>query len=401
MADQTLAKYVNELHILTMLRTQGAASRADIARRLLVTPATITRLISKLAERELVREIHDPIQKAATREPGRPGVNIALNPNGAFFLGVEIGVEILRFTLLDLAASVVMSSESLVLRKITPAEAVRAIADHVAKLERSTRFRGKIRSAGVTVPGLVTSEGFIVYLPILGWKNVNLLEMLGKATKLPCLVENNANAAAFGSVYTQPSLPSTCTIFLKLGTGCGGAAIINGRLLRGANGMAGEFGHIRMTEHGHRCSCNQVGCLESWVNLAALARSFRGTDRLNRAKYAALPTAVVAAAEAGDPAALAAIDSFSHYLSLGIISLVNIFNPTTIMLGGVMRPVTEWGLEAIQAQVANGIVPGIKIPEVRLSLLGNYECAVGAAALAHHHAFDISKVDLSSQALLR
>jgi predicted NBD/HSP70 family sugar kinase len=401
MADQTLAKYVNELHILTMLRTQGAASRADIARHLSVTPATITRLISKLAERELVREIHEPIKKGITREPGRPGINIALNPDGAYFLGIEIGVEILRFTLLDLAASVVMSSESLVPKKITPAEAVRAIADHVAKLERSARFRGKIRSAGVTVPGLVNSEGFIVYLPILGWKNVNLLEILGRATKLPCLVENNANAAAFGSVYTQPSLPSTCTIFLKLGTGCGGAAIVNGRLLRGATGMAGELGHIRMTEHGHRCSCNQVGCLESWVNLAALARSFYGTDRLGRAKYAALPNAVVAAAEAGDHAALTAIDSFAHYLSLGIISLVNIFNPTTIMLGGIMRPITERALETIQARVAGGVVPGIEIPDVRLSLLGNSECAVGAAALAHHHAFDISKVDLASQTLLR
>jgi predicted NBD/HSP70 family sugar kinase len=400
MANQTLAKYINELHILTTLRTQGAASRAEIARRLLVTPATITRLVSDLAKRELVREVHGPVQKVGTREPGRPGTNIALNPDGAFFLGIEIGVGILRYALLDLSASVVLSSETLVSRKITPVEAVKAITDHLAKLERSTRFRSKIRSAGVTVPGLVTSEGFIVHLPVLGWKNTNLLDMLNNATNLPCRVENNANAAAFGSVYTQPSLPSVCTIFLKLGTGCGGAAIINGRLLRGATGMAGELGHIRMTEHGHRCSCGQVGCLESWVNLAALARSFRGTDRLSTTKYAALPAAVIAAAEAGNPAALAAIASFSHFLSLGIISLVNIFNPTTIMLGGMMRPIAERCLGAIRARVASGVIPGMRIPEVRLSMFENYECAVGASTIAHHDAFDISKVDLSSRELL-
>jgi predicted NBD/HSP70 family sugar kinase len=397
MADQTLARFVNERSILTMLRTQGSASRADMARRLSVTPATITRLIAELTRRGLVREVQGSLQNGTPREPGRPGVSITLNPDGAFFLGVEIGVGILRFSLLDLTASVVASSETVVDRKITPAQAVKAIAGHLAKLERKTRFRGKIRCAGVTVPGLVTAEGFVVYLPILGWKNINLLEMLGKSIRLPCLVENNANAAAFGSVYAQPSLPSICTIFLKLGTGCGGAAIINGRLLRGATGTAGELGHMRITEQGHRCGCGQVGCLESRVNLAALARSFRGTDKMSAAKYAALPGDVVAAAKAGNAAALAAIDSLSHFLSLGIVSLVNIFNPSTIMLGGVMRPVLEQCLETIQTRVAACIVPGTRIPEVRLSLLGNFECAVGAATIAHHHAFDIPNVEPAEQ----
>jgi predicted NBD/HSP70 family sugar kinase len=331
------------------------------------------------------------------REPGRPGVSVTLNPDGAFFLGVEIGVGILRFSLLDLTASIVTSSETVVGRKITPAEAVKEIAAYVSKLERKSRFRGKIRFAGVTVPGLVTADGFVVYLPILGWKNVNLLEMLGRSIQLPCLVENNANAAAFGSIYIQPSLPSTCTIFLKLGTGCGGAAIINGRLLRGATGTAGELGHIRVTELGHRCGCGQTGCLESWVNLAALARSFRGTDNLSTAKYAALPDDVVAAVKAGDSAALAAIDSLSHFLSLGIVSLVNIFNPSIIMLGGVMRPVLEQCLETIQTRIAECIVPGTRIPEVRLSPLGNFECAAGAATIAHHHAFDIPNVGPADQ----
>ena len=398
MADQTLARYVNELSILTMLRTSGPVSRADMARRLSLTPATITRLISKLRVRELVRETHTPNMVA--REPGRPGVRIALNPNGAFFLGVEIGVGILRYTLLDLAASVVNSSEMLVSKRLTPEEAVKTIAGHVAKLERSALLRGKIRSAGVTVPGLVTAEGFIVNLPILGWKNVNLLEVFRKKIRIPCLVENDANAAAFGSVYAQPSLPSVCTIFLKLGTGCGGAAIINGRLLRGSAGTAGEFGHIRVSEHGHPCSCGQVGCLESWVNLAALARSFRGTDKLNHAQYAALPREVITAAEEGNLKAIASIDSLSQHLSLGIVMLVNTFNPGTIMLGGVMRHIFERRLESIRASVANGTVPGIRVPQVRLSLLGPLECAIGAASIAHQHAFDIFRLNLSGQELL-
>jgi predicted NBD/HSP70 family sugar kinase len=399
MADQTLAKYLNELRILTMLRMQGPASRADIARRLALTPATITRLISNLAQQELVSEVRDGISNPAAREPGRPGVRVAICPNGAYFLGAEIGVGILRFSLIDLTATVVHSSEILVAKTISPVEAVKAIVDHLTMLEHDIRFHKRIRGAGVTVPGLVTSEGFILNLPILGWRNVNLREMLGSSLNLPCFVENNANAAAFGSVYTQPSLPSICTIFLKLGTGCGGAAIVNGRLLRGANGTAGEFGHLRITEHGPHCSCGQDGCLESWVNLGALARAYHGRDDLQDPEYAALPAAVVAAAENGDAAAGAAMDHIAHYLGLGIVSLVNIFNPTTIMLGGVMRPVLEKRLEAIQSRVAEMIVPGTTVPDVRLSLLGTFECATGVATIAHHHAFDISTVELSEPAL--
>ena len=394
MADQTLVRYVNERGILTVLRTQGALSRAEIARKLSLTPATITRLVGDLEQRDLVREVVSPIG-AVAREPGRPGINVALNGPGAFFLGVEIGVGVIRYALIDLEAKTAVSSELVVSRKLTPGRAVEILTDHLRLCNDDPRFAGKIRAAGVTVPGLVTSEGFIVYLPILGWKNVNLLGMLKNATTIPCFVENNAKAAAFGSIYTMPSLPSICTIFLKLGTGCGGAAIINGRLLRGAAGTAGEFGHIRISPNGHRCSCGQAGCLESWVNLAAMARLFRGTDRLTQREFARLPNEIASAAAAGDGAALAAIESVTYYLSLGIVTLINTFNPTTIMLGGAMRPVLERCVEAVQVQIAKSVIPGTAIPDVRLSHLGAMECAVGAATIAHHNAFDVSTLGIT------
>ena len=395
MADQTLARYLNERSILTMLRTQGSASRAEIARRLSLTPATITRLVTDMAGRGLLHEIAESTRLGIVREPGRPGVSVALKPSGAYFLGVEIGIGIMRYALLDLSANVVTSSEAVVSNGIGPAAVVRRIANHLKKLVDDTRFGHRIKSVGVTVPGLVTSEGFIVHLPILGWKNVRLLEMLREAVHLPCIVENNGNAAAFGSVYTQPSSANGCTLFLKLGTGCGGAAIINGRLLRGGAGTAGEFGHIRVTEHGQRCHCGQTGCLETRVNLAAIAHIFRGTDDLSDEEFARLPGDLVQAAGAGEKAALSAIRSFSHYLALGIVTLVNIFNPTLIELGGVLRPVIDRCLPDIQTEVKERIVPGTTVPDIRLSRLGIFECAIGAATIVHHHAFDISHVNLT------
>ncbi len=107
---------------------------------------------------------------------------------------------------------------------------------------------------------------------------------------------------------------------------------------------------------------------------------------------------MVLGARANEPAALASLESFAHHLGLGIITLVNVFNPTSVVLGGVMRPILEQCLGVVQSRVAEGIVPGIPVPDVRLSPLGLYESAVGAASLAHQRTFDIVDSDYALQA---
>jgi len=397
MADQTLARHVNELSILTMLRLHGASTRAEIARRLSITPATVTRLVFDLSRRELLREVGERERDCVVRELGRPGVRIQLNSEGAYFLGVEIDVGVLRYAALDLSASVIASSEVGIPKWSKPRTVVSRIADYVESLEKQSRFRGRLKSVGVTVPGLATSDGLVINLPILGWKNLDLSAILKEQIQLPCFVENDANAAAFGALYTEPSLPTECTIFLKIGTGCGGAAIINGRLLRGAAGTAGEFGHVQVAKHERRCSCGQLGCLEASVNLAAVARAYTGSDDLKEEELLALPAEIARSAAEANEAALRTVRSFARQLSAGIVALVNIFNPTMIVLGGLMSPILDLCLDDIRSRVAAGIVPGTKVPEVRLSSLGILDCAIGVASIAHHHLFDISNFDFSER----
>lgn len=398
MADQTLARYVNELNVLTLLRIKGATSRASLSRQLALTPATMSRLVGEMARRGLLRETLDAAPGANSRSPGRPGVEIGIDPGGAYFLGVEIGVGIVRFCLLDLAAAPIDTAEANVATDIAPTAVVRLIARHFAKLRRLPRFTGKIRAVGVTVPGLVTLDGDVVHLPILGWRDINLRARLSEAVGLPCFVENNATAAAFGAVYTQPALQSDCAIFLKLGAGCGGAAIVNGRLLRGAAGTAGEFGHMRIAGGGRLCHCGQRGCLETMVNLDAMARLYK-RDAGGDPAHIQLPQAIARAARLGDPSARAAIASLARHLGLGLVTLANVFNPSVIVLGGIMRPVIELCLDKLRTNVAERIVPGALVPDIRMSALGIFECAVGAAAVAHHHSFDIANFDFSQREL--
>ncbi|MBV1705462.1 MAG: ROK family protein, partial [Hyphomicrobiales bacterium] len=198
--------------------------------------------------------------------------------------------------------------------------------------------------------------------------------------------------AAFGAVYVETSMPRACTIFLKLGAGCGGAAVVNGRVLRGAAGTAGEFGHLRIAAGGPRCYCGQRGCLETFVNVAALSRAYAGRE-CTTADLDDLPTAVAQALLGGDRRARRAADALCRRLGEGLVALVNVFNPSTIVLGGPMRPLLEPLLPRLSAAVAAGIVSGTVVPDVRLSTTGLLECAVGAAAVAHHHYFDVPALD--------
>lgn len=375
-----------------MLRIQGCASRADIARQLSVTPATITRLVAALAEKSIVFEVEET-GHTGRQEVGRPGKSIALNPNGAFFLGAEIGVGIIRCVLLDLSVSVVDSFESFITTQISPENTVKIISGYLSKLQKNPRFKGKILSLCVTVPGPVASNGYIIDLPQLGWKNIELFSLFA-ATGIPCFTENNTDAAAFGSVYARNNTPAICTIYLKVGSGCGGAVIINGKLLRGPNGTACEVGHIPINEKGPVCHHGHTGCLEGLINVDALARLLNRSG-LTDSQLAELPDAAVDMAKKGDKTAARAIDTIIRYSSRGIIALVNIFSPTLIILGGSMRPVFEYSLERVAQGISGGLVPGIAVPEIQLSQLGLFECAIGAASIAHHKAFDLSNIDLT------
>lgn len=390
MYERALVRLSNERRILTLLRIQGPMTRADMARRLSLTPATLTNLVEAMLGRDLVA-VSPAARRGERGELGRPGADVALSPTGAYFLGVEIGVGIIRLALLNLALEVVAQAEQSVAHDIDPTVVLKLVSTQLRRLTKAHAHRDRVDAVVLTVPGLVRSDGFVVHLPILGWRDVNLQAMAEEMLQVPTTVENNANAAAFGEVYLRPELERDCVLHLKLGSGCGGAVIINGRLLRGAFGTGAELGHVRIAADGPVCSCGQRGCLEPHVTLGALQRLMGHADAAG--PMLDLPDRVAAAAAAGDEAARGAIADIADHLATGIAGLVNAFNPRTVVLSGPMRPVIALMLPDVARDVAARIVPGMAAPSIETSKLGPMECAIGAAAIAHHHALDISQVE--------
>jgi len=397
MTNQSFIRNINGRRVLTLLRKEGRLSRAEIARRLSLTRSAVTYLVEALLAVEAVAEAQADAGAAAPRDAGRPGVALSLNSAGHYFLGVEIGVQLMRFALVDMAVAPARTKTIELSRSPSPKQAIRHIATFLAACEREPGFHGRIRAIGVTVPGLVRSDGFVLHLPILGWRDVNFLALAAEHFDIPVSIENNANAAAFGEVYRYPKQSDDLILFLKLGNGCGGAAIIDGRLLRGTSGVATEFGHMRVAEGGPRCHCGQTGCLETHVNLAALARYLAEAG----AKPEADPSAVAKTVQQGDAAAASAVDRLAHYLAIGMVNLTNLFNPSDIVLGGTLRPILELIMDALRREVSAGIVSGVKPPAITLSQSDLFECAIGAAAIAHHEQFDTTALSLAAGAVER
>ena len=392
MANHTYVKNLNERRVLTLLRVEGQLTRAEVARRLGLNRSTITNLVDGLLQRSLLTETDRVTNQADGRDMGRPGINIALNPSGCYFLGVEIGVDVLRFALLNMVLEVVEKAQVSIAPPHTPEKAAQHISVKLAKYLRDPRYSEKIQSVYVTAPGLVRNDGVVAYAPIAGWRDVDFLRLLESKLSLPVHLENDANAAAFGEVYCHPMFVQGLTVFFTLlANGCGGAVIINDRILKGSAGLGGDFGHIRVQNDGPICNCGQRGCLEPLVSLKALQEHL---DEKAIPKDAS-PEEIVDCAVDGNASALAATKHFTHYLALGLISATNIFNPNNIILGGLMRPVIEFVLDDLREAVRTGIMPGIPAPSIELSRNGEYECAIGVAALAHQAEFDEATIGLA------
>ena len=284
MANQSLVRHVNERRLLGALRIAGPLSRAELARRLSLTRASVTGMVDDLFARGFV--VEDAAALAdGRRDAGRPGIALRLAPGGAYFLGVEIGVGIIRLALIDLTGRPVETESHAVAADIAPEAVIGLLRSRVAAFRAHPAYGPRLSGIGVTVPGLVSRTGHVVNLPILGWRDVPFGAALTAALALPVFVENNANAAAFGHIYADPGAGEGVLVYLKIGTGCGGAVVIDNKLMRGSHGLGAEIGHLRVAPDGPPCKCGQRGCLETFVNLKALQRyatdfglTLEGTD---------------------------------------------------------------------------------------------------------------------------
>jgi glucokinase len=283
-------------------------------------------------------------------------------------------------------------------RRDTPRQGGVALTQAIADVALELMKDFDVESVGISAAGFVSSDRktMLATPNIAGWNGVNLDKELGALIGLPLVIENDANAAAWGEARFGAGVNEHHLMMLTIGTGIGGGVVVNGALYRGAFGIAAEFGHMRVVPDGHLCGCGARGCFEQYASGNALLRHAReaisASPEVAR-NLLALGDGTVAgltgkhitdAARQGDAVALAAFNTTAQWLGAGIASLSVVLDPACVVIGGGVIDAGEILLAPTRAAVERYMPFSGKHPSPRIiaAVLGNEAGLVGAADLA-------------------
>jgi glucokinase len=302
-------------------------------------------------------------------------------------IGVDLGGTWLR------VARVSPEGQVLAMERL-PTDGVGGPAGVLAQIVAMTvRLREESTAAmGVGVPGAFDARsGTVLGIPALpGWAGFPLAKMLRDCLGLDCRLENDAKAAAIGEWDAGAAKGFRNFVYVTVSTGIGACAVVDGRLLRGAGGLAGEIGHTRIAETSARCACGLYGCWQALAAGPALAR--RAEAAAQAAPDSALAAlavggplsgeAVGRAARAGDAAALAVVQEHAALLAIGFANLQHVYAPDLLVVGGGVSDLLDLMRPQLETVLRERLLPGFRPAELRVAALGDLAGLVGAAAVA-------------------
>ena len=398
----------NQALLLELVRTRGPVSRAELARVARLSMPSVMDITGKLVERGLIREMGE-----GPSTGGRRPTLLELIPEAHRAVGLEIGTQTITAVVTDMAAQVRLRLKA----PSRMSEGQEAVVEQVEKTlkevfgEISDGF-GSVLGIGLALPApIISSAEEAIFSPpsYPGWGQLRLDLQLGRLMDeeygVPVLVDNDANAAALGEHLFGAGRGTQDMFYMIMHRGVGGAAIVNGQLYRGTDGGAGEVGHTLIDPNGPRCGCGRFGCLEAFAGRSAIVR--RAQEVLKRAGEHQLggrdvdqidADDLIEAALEGHPLAEEVLREVGTYLGYGMANVINLFNPSLVVVGG-------------SSMRANGLILGPAVKTVRRRALpemgervrvvtgelGEDAGAVGAAALVLRELFMVSVPQSASQ----
>jgi glucokinase len=306
--------------------------------------------------------------------------------------GIDVGGTKIAGGVIDESGAVVEE-----LRVESPATDVEAIEDAITSLVRELRSRHEIGAVGIGAAGYVDkARAVVMFAPNIAWRDVDLKAELEERVDLPVVVENDANAAAWGEFVYGAGHDIDDLLMVAVGTGVGGGVVLDGELYRGAFGVGAEIGHMRVVPDGVICGCGNRGCLEQYASGTALVRETRAAARSGSLLAADLleraggdpdlitGPLVTEAARAGDPFAVEQLQVLGRWLGEGIASLTAVLDPAVVVIGGGVSEAGDLLLDPVRAAFGSQLTGRGHRPvlDIRRARLGNRAGLIGAADLA-------------------
>jgi predicted NBD/HSP70 family sugar kinase len=380
MASPSFIRHINQARVLRLLKEHGNLSRAELARFLNLTRSTLTYVTSELIEIGLVAEAG---QSFVTQATGRPGTGLKLNPEGAFFLGAEIGAEGIHLVLINLEGSIIYR-ETVLLRSNKPEAVCRDLVDLVQgvwsdQLKHSDRLRG----VGVTVSALINTQGVIRIAPTFGWQKFDLRSALKSQLDVPVFVENDANGAALAELSFGCRVGQTDLCVLRLDVGVGAGMIFDRKIFRGSAGLAGEIGHLSLDPNQIAQTAGK-GFLETQLGRDGLLAAYRRAGGEAKSLETFLRDL-----KKERPHAQEALRAWGGWLTLAIRNVANLFNPKRIVLAGPLSELFPFVEGEVRRRLCETNFPTVEDLEIEVSSFGKDSSALGGAALVFDRIFSV------------
>jgi glucokinase len=307
-------------------------------------------------------------------------------------VGVDVGGTKIAGAVVDERGRILATA-----RRESPATDTDAIGRSVADLVAELRSAHDITAVGVGAAGFVdSSRSVVMFAPNLAWRDEPLRTDLEKRIGVPVVIENDANAAAWGEFTFGAGEDATDSLLITVGTGVGGGIVLNGELHRGAFGVAAEIGHLRVVPDGRLCGCGNHGCWEQYASGTALVRdtreqAARGSliarsllDRAGGDVRAITGPLITEAAREGDPFAVEQLAALGKWLGEGIATLTAVLDPAVVVIGGGVSEAGDLLLDPVRSHFKANLTGRNYRPEleIRAAVLGNRAGMIGAADLA-------------------
>jgi glucokinase-like ROK family protein len=383
-------KHLNKYAILDLIRfTPGGISRVELARRLGLTRAAVTTIVNDLVDCGLVREA-----ESHTAPTGRRPIVLEINPERGRVVGIDMGATHVELLLADFSARVLHEIEA-------PFDITSGPQVCLADIDRLLRqllaeaalALDEVAAVGIGVPGpVVLDQGVVTDPPIMpGWDGYPIRDRLSQMWDLPVALNNDAELGALGEWAYGAGRGERNLAYIKIGTGVGAGLLLDGQIYGGTTGGAGELGHITLNENGPLCSCGNRGCLETMVGGNAIShRAIEAVKRGQRTQLASIHPAeaisegdIIAAAQRGDLLAQQIMIEAGGHLGTAIASLVNLFNPGMVVVGGGVAQTGDLLLEPVRQTVRQrSLKAASRVVRITTALLGRRSTGMGAVVQA-------------------
>ena len=305
-----------------------------------------------------------------------------------YAIGIDLGGTSIKYALVDKAGNSFFEGKLPSFASVSAAKVMEQLIKAATLLkDEAAKQNWTVLGIGLGTPGIVDETNRIVLggaENIVGWENIDVASLMEKQMSLPVVVGNDANLMGLGETKYGAGRGCTHVVFLTIGTGIGGAVIIDGKLFNGYANRGTELGHVPLIANGERCACGAIGCLEHYASTAALTRRFSALAKEQNLSFDTEINGelIVRLYHENFPLAVECMNEHFYYLGRGIAGFINIFSPQKIVIGGGLSEAGDFYIQKVSEKARSYAIPDCAVnTQIIAAALGNKAGSIGAASL--------------------